>query len=212
MGASAAAKVAYNAVAKSAVKSAAKKNIRKMAKRITEKNFKKSWKSFSLINAKNRLKNRFKEGTTADWLVGQSIDAAKGSATEHAKFVAAEAYVNSLLEGKIATLMEATEKQFNKNSEDNGEAFGKAIADTIDFTGIKTLVEAVNDDTSSTATETSAWLNVFSTFDPTGWLSAAANFAKPICSDQIAAVNDAANKGSSSGSGSGSGSSSKKGR
>merc|ERR1712046_240130 len=148
------------------------------AKRITEKNFKKSWKSFSLINAKNRIKKRFKEGTTADWLVGQSIDSAKGSATEQAKFVAAEAYVNSLLEGKIRTLMEATEKQFNKNSEDNGEAFGKAIADTIDFTGIKTLVEAVNDDTSSTATETSAWLNVFSTFDPTGWLSAAANFAK----------------------------------
>jgi len=167
-------------------------------------NFKKAWKSFSLKNVQNRVKNRFKSGSTAEWLLGQSIDAVKGSAKEHAKFVAAEAYVNSLLEGKIASLMEATEKQIEDNSKGNGEAVGKAIADAIDFTGIKALVEAVGDDSSSTATETAAWLNVFSTFDPTGWISAAANFAKPICSDQMKAVNDAANKGSSSGSGPGS--------
>merc|ERR1711953_701410 len=50
----------------------------------------------------------------------------------------------------------------------------------VDVTGILGVVDAMENNKPAHEMA-AAWLNMLSTFDPTGWLSAAANFAKPQC-------------------------------
>lgn len=210
-GASAGLKVAFTAAAKTAARQAAKKNIKKVATRIASGSFKNIWIKLALENAKQRLKDAGSWAKVfAKWGAELSKDAMISTAKDHGKFLAAEAYVKNLQEGKVRSLIDAMGTQFKTNADNDAASFGDTLVGVIDFAGIGTLVEKVGDPSSSTADEAAAWLGVFSTFDPTGWVSVAANFAKPICSEQNAAMADAAAKGKKTGSGASSGAKSSK--
>merc|ERR1719219_81586 len=212
-GASAGMKVAATAAARSAAKNAARKNIKRMAARIGAGAFKETWIKLALRNARARLQNaQTWSKVLGKWFRGKSLDTVKSSAQDHAKFVAMEYYVYTRLgdeksmmnngkDGKIISVINNFEKVTKENAESDLANFGNSLVDAIDFFGVKDLVTKVGDPSTSAADEANAWLSVFSNFDPTGWLSAAANFAKPICQEQIDAMKAAADAGKTSGGG-----------
>lgn len=212
-GASGTMKLAATMATKNAAKNAARKNIKRMAARIGTRAFKEKWIKLALRNARARLQ----EGAVwskimGKWFAGKTWDTVKSSAQDHAKFVAMEYYIYQRLgdeksmmnggkEGKIAALIESMEKMTNSNAETDLANFGKSLANTIDFIGLKDLIDKMSDPEASFADQAGAWLGLMSNFDPSGWLAAAANFAKPICEEQNDQLESAAATGRKSGGG-----------
>lgn len=77
---------------------------------------------------------------------------------------------------------------------------------SFDFTGIAAVVDVMQKESSRPDEKAAAWMNMFATFDPTGWLAAAALFAKPVCKDFLAQFDNDDLLDKSRGSGKGKGS------
>lgn len=120
-------------------------------------------------------------------------DSFQGTVTDHVKYLANERAMDMVL-GKTMALEEAMIKQMTKEDDNS-------FLEKLDPTGLAKLIDVQGDSSSSTADLASAWLGVFSTFDPTGWISVAANFAKPICKDAINKVENQAKSGQKPGAG-----------
>jgi methionine-rich copper-binding protein CopC len=177
----------------------AKETVQLVAERVLKTNFQAAWKDLAESFAKQALKEaKTWAPVFAKYSKELAEDAFYENAKDHFRFVVAEATVNQMQKGKIASMIKAMNEKFihgQKDPDDFAKSFESTLLNVVDFTGIKNLVEKVGDDKSSTSDEVKAWLDVFALFDPTGWLSVASNLAHPICADKKAEIAEAASKG-----------------
>eukprot|EP00930_Biecheleria_cincta_P013754 TRINITY_DN1210_c0_g1_i3.p1 TRINITY_DN1210_c0_g1~~TRINITY_DN1210_c0_g1_i3.p1 ORF type:complete len:218 (-),score=58.59 TRINITY_DN1210_c0_g1_i3:69-722(-) len=166
-GSSASAKVAATAAQRAALKSAARGNMRRIAMRVSKQQFKTEYRRLVRRAAMKAVK-----------------DAVKGKATDHLM----EQGIGAGLSGVSDPELNQAMAQSGRSAEQLADTMVQQMSDQakdfdfkdLDFTGVSAVVDAMKGDAPAHEMA-AAWLNMLSTIDPTGWMAAAANFAKPLC-------------------------------
>lgn len=178
-GASAALKIAATAAQKAALRAAARKNMGRVFKRASKAEFKNMWAKLALENVKAKLKSGLVYGKlVAYFMAKQAKDSWISAWSTKAKELAAQEMVADHIEGKTMSMIEAAQKQLGEN--DNS-----SFVEKVDPTGLAALINEISKQSDNKMDLTKKWLDLFGTFDPTGWIAVASNFIKPICEDQI---------------------------
>lgn len=174
-GSSASLKVAASATQKAALKQAATQNMKRVAIRVSQREFKDTYKQLARKAALKAVKEAVKT---------KAKDHAINKGVELTVAVAESELASAMV--SAADMAEVAAEELIKKMSDENKEFDVV---QLDFTGILKVVDAMENDAAPDV-KAAAWLGMLSTFDPTGVLAAAANFAKPHCSsihDKIAA-------------------------
>lgn len=166
-GSSSGAKVAASAAQKAALKQAARGNMKRIAVRVGKKSFKTEYRRLVRRAAMKAVR-----------------DAVKGKATDHLVDSTIKAGIAGVSDQEVSKAM----AQSGRSAEQLADTIVQQMSDqakdfdfkNLDFTGVSAVVDAMDSDAPADKMA-AAWLNMLSTIDPTGWLAAAANFAKPKC-------------------------------
>jgi len=167
-GSSASLKMAASAASKATLKSAAEKNMRRVAIRVSQKQFKDEYKNLARKAAMKAVQDAI-QTRAQDHAINKGVELSVNIASnETASAMVSAADMAELAAEELAKMMQDENKNFDVMQ--------------LDFTGITGVIDAMQNDKSD-AEKAYAWLNMLGTFDPTGLLAAAANLAKPLCSD-----------------------------